>query len=126
MNDLLARSIFMLRGAHDDLKYAVMCEPVGDRETFAKPRHPCSTVGPMTPLFVARERFGPADGDRWFKYIEWSGLTQLQEVVTLDSRLCPSVLPEIKDNYWPHILNQDFCLEFFTNLNFLKAQLSNV
>ena len=53
------------------------------------------------------------DGESWDKYIAFSGLTRLTEVVSLDGLLCPSLLPEIKDDYWPHIVNEDFMLQYF-------------
>jgi hypothetical protein len=80
----------------------------------------------MTPWFVAIEPFGPDDGEKWTRYVEWSGLTQLEEVISLDAKLCPYVLGEIKDEYWPHIVKEDFVLSFFTDLDFLKAQTSYV
>ena len=80
----------------------------------------------MTPWFIATEPFGPDDGERWQKYIKWSRLTQLSEVVSLDSSLCPSVLPDVKDDFWPHIVNEDYMLAYFTDLEFLKKQVSTV
>src|SRR5262249_8978200 len=62
---------------------------------------------PMQPWFIATETFTPRS-DAWAKYVAWSGLTQLDEVVSLDPMLCPSVLPDIKPQYWPHIVNEDF------------------
>jgi hypothetical protein len=53
----------------------------------------------MTPWFIAVEKFGPADGDAWTKYVEWSGLSQLDELISLDTILCPTLLPDIKDDY---------------------------
>jgi hypothetical protein len=40
--------------------------------------------------FIAVETFGPAH-EGWEKYIQWSKLTQLKEVVDLDCSLCPAV-----------------------------------
>jgi hypothetical protein len=40
--------------------------------------------------------------------------------------LCPTLLPEIKNEYWPHIVNEDFMLNFFTDLDFLLAQISGM
>jgi hypothetical protein len=60
------------------------------------------------------------------KYIAWSGLTQLEEVVSLDPMLCPSLLPDIKTEYWPHIVNEDFMLNFFVDLEFLLGQVPDV
>lgn len=91
----------------------------------------CSIAGTrgnaqMTPWYIATETFTPRRGAEWEKYVEWSGLSQLDEVVSLDSMLCPTILPDIKDEYWPHIVNEDFMLAFFTNLDFLLAQLSGI
>jgi hypothetical protein len=80
----------------------------------------------MQPWFIATKRFGPNDGERWASYFAWSGLTQLDEVVSLDPHLCPRLLTEIKDGYWPHIVNEDYLLDFFVDLPFLLAQISHV
>jgi hypothetical protein len=75
----------------------------------------------MQPWYIATETFTSRGGEAWDRYVEWSGLTQLDEVVSLD---CPTLLPEIRDDYWPHIVNEDFMLQFFTDLEFLLAQVS--
>ena len=80
----------------------------------------------MNPLFIATEPFTPQDGDKWRNYIQWSGLTQLTEVVSLDQMLCPPILPEIKTKYWPHIVNEDFMLHYFLDLDFLKHEIVSV
>jgi hypothetical protein len=80
----------------------------------------------MTPWFIATEPFAPSDGDTWSKYIAWSNLTQLEEVVSLDPMLCPSILKEIKDEYWPHIVNENFMLNYFTDLEYLESQLGRI
>lgn len=77
----------------------------------------------MQPWFIATEKFSARSGDAWRKYIEWSGLRQLDEVVSLDPMLCPTLLQTIKDEYWPHIVNEDFALNFFVDLDFLLNQL---
>jgi hypothetical protein len=77
----------------------------------------------MALWYIATEVFTPHAGEAWTNYIAWSGLTQLEEVVSLDPMLCPTLLPDIKDEYWPHIVNEDFMLNFFTDLAFLLAQL---
>src|SRR5437764_11060494 len=87
---------------------------------------PDATVDEMEPWFIATEPFTPQDGKRWLDYIQWSGLTQLAEVISLDSMLCPSVLTEVKADYWPHIVNEDFMLGYFVNLEFLKREISSV
>ncbi len=75
----------------------------------------------MTPWFIATQPFGPEDGERWLKYVEWSGLTQLEELVCLDGTLCRPILRETKNEYWPHIVNEDFMLDFFVDFDFSGA-----
>ena len=79
----------------------------------------------MTPWFIATERFDKSDGS-WEKYIAWCGLRQLDEVVSLDPTLCPTVLPEIKPEYWDRIVNEDFMLHYFTDLDYLRSEVSSV
>jgi hypothetical protein len=71
----------------------------------------------ITPWFIATEKFDKTDAT-WGNGIAWSKLEQLDELVSLDSTLCPSVLPEIKPEYWARIANEDFMLRFFTDLDY--------
>jgi hypothetical protein len=80
----------------------------------------------MQPWYIATETFTSRRGEAWTKYVDWSGLTQLDEVVTLDPMLCPTVLPELKNEYWPHIVNEDFMLNFFVDLDFLLDEASGI
>ena len=79
----------------------------------------------MIPWFVATAKFDKTDAT-WAKYIEWSGLRQLEEVVSLDSSLCPTVLPDIKPEFWNHIVNEDFMLHFFTDLDYLRGETAAI
>ncbi|ANT52305.1 hypothetical protein [Mesorhizobium amorphae] len=79
----------------------------------------------MQRLYIAVEKFGPSGGIGWKKYVEWSGLTQLTEVVTLDGMLCHFALPETKDTHWPHIVHEDNMLNFFVDLDFLLSELDD-
>lgn len=79
----------------------------------------------VQPLFIATETFTSRDSETWAKYVSWSHLSHLAEVVSLDPLLCPTLLPEIKDEYWPHIVNENFMLNFFVDLEFLMEQLPN-
>jgi len=76
----------------------------------------------MEPWYIATETFTPRH-QGWDKYVAWSGLSQLDEVVSLDGILCRTLLPEIKDDYWAHIVNEDFMLNYFVDLEFLLTQL---
>ena len=75
------------------------------------------------PWYIATEPFTSRDSEKWQAYVAWSGLAHLDELVTLDQRLCPTLLPKIKSNFWPHIVNQDFLLSYFIDLDFLLAQV---
>ena len=72
----------------------------------------------LTPWFIATERFTPAEGEKWDKYVAWSGLKQLDEVVSLDGLLCPKLLHDIKDDYWPHIVNRELHAAFLHRFRF--------
>jgi hypothetical protein len=78
-----------------------------------------------TAWFIATERFDRSDAS-WQEYIAWSKIPELDEVVSLDSSLYPSVLPDIKPEYWNHIVNEDFMVRFFTDLDFLRSETSNI
>jgi hypothetical protein len=79
----------------------------------------------MTPWFIATEKFDQSDAG-WGKYIAWSGLEQLDDVVSLDGSLCPTVLPDIKPEYWNHIVNEDFMLHFFVDLDYLRHETTDI
>ena len=78
----------------------------------------------MQPWFIATEGFTCRGGEAWEKYVAWSGLRHLDEVVSLDPILCPTLLPDIKDEYWPYIVNEDFTLNFFVDVEFLLKQMT--
>ena len=82
----------------------------------------------MVPWFTATERFSPDSGDAWDKFVDWSGLTQLEEVISLDMMICPPLLSmdPIPADYWPHIVNEDFMLQYFVDLPFLLAQVEGM
>ncbi|HWX53062.1 MAG TPA: hypothetical protein VN176_00585 [Verrucomicrobiae bacterium] len=80
----------------------------------------------MTPWFIVTKQFTPNDGNAWSKYIQRSGLTQLTELVSLDTMLCPTLLPKIKDDYWAHIVNEDFMIRFFVDFDFLMEQVAGI
>lgn len=49
----------------------------------------------MPVIYSAVKRFDPTCGAPWQKFIEWTRLTQLREVVSLDLMLCPNVFQEL-------------------------------
>jgi|SRR5215468_5663053 len=78
----------------------------------------------MKPWFIATEKFDKTDSG-WDKYIDWSGLKQLDEVVSVGS-LCGTVLPDIKSDYWGHIVNEDYMLNFFVDEEYLRGLVSHI
>jgi hypothetical protein len=81
----------------------------------------------MVPWYTATEQFSPAAKPAdWRAYVAASGLDQLEEVVSLDMLLCPPILREVKAEYWPHIVNEDFMPQFFTDLEFMLGQVRSV
>ena len=40
--------------------------------------------------------------------------------------LCQPVLPVAKDEYWPYIVNEDYMLDYFTDLNFLLKEVAEI
>jgi hypothetical protein len=79
-----------------------------------------------TPFYLGTTVFDQQSGSSWHEYVKWSGLFQLRELVSLDGMLCPTVLPMIKDSYWPHIVNEDNLLSFFTDLDFMLAEIDDL
>lgn len=77
----------------------------------------------MPVIYSAVKRFDPACGDNWTKFIAWSGLTQLQEVVSLDIMLCPTVFRELTEEDWHHNVQDDFKINFFHDLDYVLSKL---
>jgi hypothetical protein len=75
----------------------------------------------MTPWFTARERFNRTDPG-WPGYISGSGLGQLDELLTLDTSLCPPIIKGPIPEDWAFVA--DFPVYgFFTDLDFLRSRL---
>jgi hypothetical protein len=49
----------------------------------------------MAIYFTAVKRFDSSAGDSWEKFVNWSGLFNLTEVITLDCSLCPSLFLDL-------------------------------
>ena len=71
----------------------------------------------MPVLYTAVERFDPADGERWREYVEWSGLTHLREVVSLDLMLCPTRFRDLTPGDWEHNVQEDYKIGLFHDLD---------
>jgi hypothetical protein len=77
------------------------------------------------PVYVAKRRFGPAAGEAWQRYLAWSGLHHLREVVTLDTTLCPTVPAELTPDDWRHNVAADYQTGYFHSLEYLRSRVAN-
>ena len=78
----------------------------------------------MPLLYSAVQRFDPACGESWEKFIEWSGLTQLREVVSLDLILCPTVFQELVPEDWQHNVQEDYKTSLFHDLDYVLRRVA--
>jgi hypothetical protein len=78
----------------------------------------------MQTLFVGKRPFDPSVGDGWDKYVAWSGLSQLREVVSLDTMLCPTVPEELTPADWDHNVHADYHIFFFRSLDYLLKRVA--
>jgi hypothetical protein len=78
----------------------------------------------MPVVYTAVKRFDPACGERWHGFIEWSGLKQLREVVSLDLILCPTVFGELTAEDWRHNVQEDFKITLFHDLDHVLRRVA--
>jgi hypothetical protein len=78
----------------------------------------------MQTLFVAKRPFDPSVGESWNRYVAWSGLSQLSEVVSLDTMLCPTVPEELTPMDWDHNVHADYLVFFFHSLDYLRSRVA--
>jgi hypothetical protein len=79
----------------------------------------------MQPLFIAKRPFDPTVGTGWDRYVAWSGLHQLREVVSLDTILCPTVPEQLTATDWDYNVHADYQVFFFRTLEYLQQRVSN-
>lgn len=75
-------------------------------------------------IYTVRERFTSAHGDRWTRYLEWSGVSHVVELVTLDTILCCDRIGDLISEDWAYNVQADFRLTWFTNLDYLRQRSS--
>ncbi len=76
--------------------------------------------------FIALKRFSPYSGPSWGEYLAWAKLPQLEEVVSLDTILCPAVIWELTREDWEYNIQEDFMIQFFRDLDYLLGRLAGV
>ena len=78
----------------------------------------------MGTIFVAKRRFDPSAGEGWSRYVGWSGLSQLREVVSLDEMLCPTFPEELTAADWAHNVHADYQTSYFHSLEYLQGRVA--
>jgi hypothetical protein len=76
----------------------------------------------MMIAYAALETFDPSWGETWMNYIKCSGLDHLNEVVSLDQMLCPSVIQDLTDEDWNHISSEPW-FGLFQDLDYLLGRV---
>ena len=72
------------------------------------------------------ESFSPDSKESWEKYIQWSGLVHLTEVVGLDCSLSPSVLGKLEDEDWNHLVFGEELGDCLDDLAYLRRRVAGV
>jgi hypothetical protein len=75
-------------------------------------------------LYVAKRPFDAAGGEEWNRYVAWSGLSQLTEVVSLDTVLCPTLPEQLIAADWDHNVHADYLIFFFQSLDYLLNRVA--
>lgn len=75
-------------------------------------------------VYTAVQRFNPSCPG-WQKYIAWSGLTQLREVVSLDDVLCPNLIRELSTEDWEYNVREDYRTHLFRDLDYLLRRVGD-
>jgi hypothetical protein len=78
----------------------------------------------MQTLFIAKRPFDPTVGEPWDRYVTWSGLSQLIEVVSLDSVLCPTLPEQLTPADWNYNVHADYLAFFFRSLDYLRNRVA--
>ena len=78
----------------------------------------------MPPMFTACQKFDSQFGDSWSRYIEWSGFHHIDELVSTDSILCPSLIDNLVDVDWKFNIPADNLVYFFRDYEYLKQRVS--
>ena len=80
----------------------------------------------VQPWYRAVEPFDSASGERWDRYVEWSGLNQLKELVSFDGCLCPCAVKEMEARDWDYSVQEDCVLFFLTDLDYLLRRIAGL
>jgi hypothetical protein len=76
-------------------------------------------------LYIAVSKFDPEDKDRWDSYVEWSGLTQIHELISFDPMLCSNVVDDLVDEDWDYNVHEDYRTFFFKDASYLLHRIGD-
>lgn len=77
------------------------------------------------PRFLVNQRFHPNTRADWDSYVSWLGI-DLEEVVSLDTWLCPRVLRGVRDDDWPYLVAEEGDFDSFTDLDHLVDRVGHL
>jgi hypothetical protein len=77
----------------------------------------------MTIAYTAIETFDPSWGETWINYVKWSGLDHLEELVSLDCMLCPSIIGDLTEEDWKYIVCEQTFYGLFRDLDHLLDRI---
>lgn len=75
-----------------------------------------------TRAFTALKRFDSRGGESWSRYLEFSQLGHLREVISLDAALCPCALAEYSDEDWEHVASGIDQFGFFADFHWASQR----
>ena len=75
-------------------------------------------------VYTAVKRFDPETRPDWAKFVGWSRLTQLREVVSLDDLLCPNLFRELTAEDWDHNVQADLKTHLFRDADYVAARVA--
>lgn len=73
--------------------------------------------------YTITERFDSSNADIWTNYINWTRLTQLKRVVSVDSSLNPKVIEQYNDDDWLHNVKANYFTDYFNDLDYLLSRI---
>ena len=75
-------------------------------------------------VYTAAKRFDPETRPDWAKFVAWSCLNQLREVVSLDALLCPNFFDELTAEDWDHNVHADLKTHLFRNADYVATRVA--
>lgn len=76
--------------------------------------------------YVPVETFNKSHGDKWIKYINWSKLHKLNEVVSLDSSLCPMTIDKLEEHDYSYVSYSWSYCKIFSNLDWVLKKTQKI